>query len=299
MQGVAANIDRWFCERARHRALRRPMPPTPFIRVLDLPDAWIRTLVVGRGPDFVMVPDPPNTIEHHALLIYDLQRTHRVICFEFPGFGFSYPKRSMANTLEGQVAVFNQVFSALDITEAVLAVSCLGAYVGVQFALRHPRQVARLALIQVTDIGQAIAWSRRADIAGVISAPVIGQVLCQSLQPLIIRQWYRSALGAGHDPARYRHYTGLALDSVRRGSCFCLASAYQMLQGLRVGIDWRELTRPTLLIRGARDPTHSATCWEQLPALIPNCQQEVFEGSAHFPNLEEPDRFIALMRDWA
>jgi pimeloyl-ACP methyl ester carboxylesterase len=298
MPDVAASVDHWFFERGRRRALRRPMPAAPSVRVLDLPDAWVRALVVGSGPTVVMVPDPPNTIEHHAALVERLRRTHRVVCFEIPGFGLSFPKRSMAATVRGQVAVFEQVFAALEVTGAVLAVSCLGAYVAAQFALDCPRLVDRLVLIQVPDVAQAVAWSRKADVAGLIATPVVGQVLCQCLQPLIIRQWYRSAMRPGRDPAQVRHYTGVALDVARHGGGFCLASAYQTLQNWRDGPDWRGLSRPTLLVHGARDPTHAATRWERLPALIGDCHQAVFADSGHFPNLEEPDRFVALLRDW-
>jgi pimeloyl-ACP methyl ester carboxylesterase len=297
LRRLGNRVDRYFCDRARERGKRRSIASAADIRVLDLPSAWIRVLEVGSGPDFVMLPDPPNTIEHHAALIERLRHSHRVICFEFPGFGRSYPKPSMPFTLDGLATVFREVFHALKATDAVLAISCLAAYAGINFAVGHPGLVRKLALIQAPAIGEAVAWSRKADIAGLIATPIIGQVLTQCLQPKVIGHWYQSALGVDAEHPRCRHYVELALDAVRQGSCFCLASAYQMLQAGPT-IDWERLRQPALLVFGARDPTHGATRWDLMQTLLPGCRLERFADSTHFPNLEEPDRFAALMRQW-
>jgi pimeloyl-ACP methyl ester carboxylesterase len=297
LQSLATNIDSWICNRAWKLACHNPMPSAQDIQILDLPDARIRALVTGRGPDVVMVPDPPNTIEHHAELIEHFQHNYRVVCFELPGFGLSYPKRSMAWTLAGQAAVFEQVFAALDISGALLAISCLGAYVGVEFALRYRHRIGTLALIQAVEIPQAIAWSRKADVGGLIATPIIGQIFTRLLQKQIIRQWYKSALGPEQNNARCRLYTDLALDAARHGSCFSLASAYQILQTEPV-INWRLLSQPTLLVHGVLDPSHTETQWETLARAVSNCRYVRFDNSAHFPNLEEPGRFVRLIRDW-
>lgn len=203
----------------------------------------------------------------------------------------------MPYTLDRLAGVFEQVSDKLDIANAVLAVSCLGAYAGVAFALRYPHRVDKLVLIQVAEIGQAIAWSRKADVAGLIATPFIGQALAQMLQIQVVRHWYRSALNLDPSHPRCRQYTGLALDAVRHGSCFCLASAYQMLQA-NPTIEWQRLSQPALLVYGVRDPTHVDTEWDALPSQLPGCRSIAFENSAHFPNLEEPDRFSALIEDW-
>ncbi len=45
----------------------------------------------GEKPVILNVPDGPNVIEHHQELITKLSKNFRVICFELPGIGFSYP----------------------------------------------------------------------------------------------------------------------------------------------------------------------------------------------------------------
>lgn len=45
----------------------------------------------GNKPVIISVPDGPNIIEHHEELIAKLAVNYRVICFELPGLGFSYP----------------------------------------------------------------------------------------------------------------------------------------------------------------------------------------------------------------
>ena len=52
------------------------------IRVLD---------TKSNKPVIINVPDGPNVIEHHEKLINELSKNFRVICFELPGTGFSFP----------------------------------------------------------------------------------------------------------------------------------------------------------------------------------------------------------------
>ena len=45
----------------------------------------------GNLPVIINVPDGPNVIEHQTKLIQSLAKDFRVICFEYPGLGYSFP----------------------------------------------------------------------------------------------------------------------------------------------------------------------------------------------------------------
>jgi hypothetical protein len=69
-------------------------------RLLDLPNAVIRVRVAGGGARTIMLtPDAPVMLEHYGPLIELLAPHARVVCFEFPGCGFSYPRFGFAFTL--------------------------------------------------------------------------------------------------------------------------------------------------------------------------------------------------------
>lgn len=292
---AASRLDSRLCQRARSRYSRRRQ----FLNInhIKLSNCDIRVHVEGKGPTLIMLPDPPNTIEHHAPLIAELKHNFRIVCFEFPGFGFSYPKSTMQYTLAGLTQVFHELFTELDIHNATLAISCLGAYVGINYAIYYPDRIKNLVLIQVADLQQAIRWSYKADLFGLIRTPFLGQLLTQAAQAKVTKHWYPSALGLTSSDLNCRNYTNTSLSAIAHGSCFSLASAYQMLQN-RTQIDWRMVKQPVLLVWGAKDQTHSETDPRTIENLITDSQIVQFDNSAHFPNLEERERFSELIREW-
>jgi pimeloyl-ACP methyl ester carboxylesterase len=56
--------------------------------------------------------------------------------------------------------------------------------------------------------------------------------------------------------------------------------------------------RPTLVVWGTKDRMIPA--WHALAAAesIEACRVELFEGAGHFPHLDDPDRFVDLVRDF-
>jgi len=292
---AASRFDLQLCQRLHSNYTKRKT--TLNIHHVKLKDCDIRVCIDGKGPLLVMLPDPPNTIEHHAQLIAELRQRFRVVCFEFPGFGFSYPKSSMQYTLAGITQVFHDLFDTLEIKNAALAISCLGAYVGINYAIHYPDRIQSLILIQVPDLQQAIDWSYKADVLGMIRSPFLGQLLTQSAQRTITKHWYQSALGLNANDLKCKYYTDIALTAIDDGSCFCLASAYQMLQN-RTQVEWNRLRQPVLLVWGAKDITHSETEPTTMSSLIANSTFVQFENSSHFPNLDEVQRFSEVLRDW-
>jgi pimeloyl-ACP methyl ester carboxylesterase len=53
---------------------------------------------------------------------------------------------------------------------------------------------------------------------------------------------------------------------------------------------------PTLVVWGGRDRMIPVQHAEHARASITGCRVEIFEQSGHFPHLDEPDRFAAVLR---
>jgi pimeloyl-ACP methyl ester carboxylesterase len=71
-----------------------PGGPLP-TRYVQTPVGAVRAHDTGSNrPCVVMVPDGPNVIEHCAHLIGLLSPRLRVVCFDMPGFGFSFAHSS-------------------------------------------------------------------------------------------------------------------------------------------------------------------------------------------------------------
>ncbi len=55
---------------------------------------------------------------------------------------------------------------------------------------------------------------------------------------------------------------------------------------------------PLLIVWGARDRIIPIDHGRRAHELVPGSRFEVFERAGHFPHLDEPDRFTALLEDW-
>lgn len=57
-----------------------------------------------------------------------------------------------------------------------------------------------------------------------------------------------------------------------------------------------EIRVPTLIVCGGNDWITPLSTSEQIAAAIQNSVVEVFEQSGHFPMVEEPEKFISVLR---
>jgi pimeloyl-ACP methyl ester carboxylesterase len=89
------------------------------IRVLDTEE---------NKPVIINVPDGPNVIEHHENLIAKLSKNFRVICFELPGIGFSYPNSRYDYSTETAAKLIINLLDILKIKRATAAFSCSNGF---------------------------------------------------------------------------------------------------------------------------------------------------------------------------
>ena len=55
---------------------------------------------------------------------------------------------------------------------------------------------------------------------------------------------------------------------------------------------------PTLVVWGTKDRMIPAWHAASATASIENCRVELFQGAGHFPHLDDPDRFAAVLREF-
>src|ERR1700754_1982924 len=59
----------------------------------------------GHLPSIIFACDAPNVLEHYDSIFDLLSPSHRLICVEMPGFGFSYPSPTFDFSLRQYVDV--------------------------------------------------------------------------------------------------------------------------------------------------------------------------------------------------
>ena len=253
------------------------------IRVLD---------TGGDKPSILNVPDGPNTIEHHQELIKKLSKDFRVICFEFPGIGFSYPNPNYDYSFSNASKLIISLMDILKIDSATLAFSCSNGFYAIKTAELFPKRVNQLFLSQTPSLHSMSKWTKKS-IPKVLKYPIIGQIINSLSEEKLVKIWYKYALPKETDITRYRDK---ALNSLHKGGCFCLSS---LVQGLTTEMNssLKVLEVPATIIWGNKDYTHRNTDNKSIREHLPNCEIIEFNNCGHFPELEDTDRYVNVIKE--
>jgi pimeloyl-ACP methyl ester carboxylesterase len=241
-------------------------------------------------PCVIFVPDGPNVIEHYEALFALLTPHLRVVCFDMPGFGFSLPQASYAHSLEQGAQAVLGVMDALKINQATLAFSCANGFYALRAAQMAPQRITRLVLSQTPSLVAMHAWTARV-VPWPLRVPVLGQIAVWLFKRKAAHSWYRIALPRCTDAAPYQERT---LNAFNGGACFCLAGVVQGL-AREAPASLPGITTPCTLVWGALDHSHKHTQPQTLLDCAAHTDIVRFDDCGHFPDLEQPARYAALL----
>jgi len=260
---------------------RRIETPVGCVRVYDSESA---------KPCVVFVPDGPNVIEHYEVLFGLLSQRLRVVCFDLPGFGYSFPLSSYGHSLDQGASAVLGVLDSLGIKKATLAFSCANGFYALRTAQLAPERITNLVLSQTPSLTAMHAWTSRV-IPWPLRIPVVGQISAWLFRGKAAHAWYGMALPRTTTPKPFQEK---ALDALSGGACFCLASVVQGLARERM-VSLSGVATPCTMIWGAKDRSHKYTDPMSLHELVPKAEIVHFEDCGHFPDIEQPERFAALL----
>ncbi|MEO9870803.1 alpha/beta fold hydrolase [Ekhidna sp.] len=246
----------------------------------------------GNKPVIINVPDGPNVIEHHEYLIEKLSKDFRVICFEFPGFGFSYPTLKYDYSLEKSVSLVLNLMNILRVEEAALSFSCGNGFYAIKAAQVAPERFTHLFLAQTPSIHLMESWVSNT-VPKILTKPILGQLANAFLEKKFAKNWYKYALPKGSDISGYQ---SKALNSLKKGGCFCLSG---LVQGLTKDKNsaLKTLEVPATLVWGNKDFTHQKTNNKSILEHLPNCEIIEFNDCGHFPELENSHHYVKLVKE--
>jgi len=266
------------------------------IQRINIDAGLIRLLDTGdKKPVILMSPDGPCVIEHFSHLISELRKSYRVIVFEMPGNGFSYPKPGYDFSLESSGNVILSVMNTLQIKKATLSFSCVNSYAAMLAAKEHPDRVSKLILSQTPalEIMQK-QWVHR-NIPEVLFYPFVGQIFNMIFSETMTAKWFDMSIPPrSSDKEIFRHH---ALDAIKSGGCFCLASVVQAMKSAEIE-NLKKVEVPSLMVWGNRDFSHKGTDFQSIQNHITHCEIHRFDKCGHFPYLEKPEEFTLLLKKW-
>lgn len=263
-------------------------------KFLDTDYGRIRTFDSTRNNLVIInVPDGPNTIEHQLPLLKKLSKDFRVICFEYPGVGFSYPSKNFDYSFKHGSELILQVMDILKIEKASLLFSCSNGYYAMKAAMISNDRFTHLFLSQTPSIQSIINWSEKS-IPSILKLPIIGQLSNRIFNKNLANIWYDIALPKESNCTNeFKEKAAVSLD---HGGCFCLSSLVQGLaieKNQKLQIDKTSVT----LIWGGKDYSHRKTLKSSIKEHVRDCEIIEFEKCGHFPELENSDKFVRLVSE--
>jgi pimeloyl-ACP methyl ester carboxylesterase len=192
------------------------------MKLLPTQAGTLRVLDTGsRKPPLIIVPDGPCVLEHYTDLIDLLSPNFRVVCFDLPGFGFSYPALSYDFSVAQTAETVIEVMDLLEIPFAALAFTCANGFFALHVAKHHPNRVSHLVLGQTPSFQSMRQWNDRI-IPKILHVPYVGQLIVAASNRKVSASWYDRALPPNSEhKAQFVQHADRALKS---GGCFCLLS---------------------------------------------------------------------------
>lgn len=290
-----AVIDGLLAARRSANLRRRALAADARMQMIVTRAANLRVLDTASDlPALLITPDGPCVIEHYLPLIEQLSATFRVVCFDMPGFGFSYPRPDYRFGLAETADTIVELMDSLRITRAVLAFSCANGFFAMNLAQRYPQRVSHLVLAQTPSLQAMLNWTRRI-VPKPLKLPYVGQLLMAATAHKFAASWFDISLP--RDSADKAQFVSHARHAVETGGCFCLAS---LVQGLSAadGSELAGVTCPTLLFYGDSDFSHKYTDFNTLKDLVPQAQTRRLAGCGHFPDLERAAEYGRRLREF-
>lgn len=289
MHTIATRLDVGLWRSARRA------PSTPDTQLIETPTANVRLRDSHPGSQqaaLIFLCDPPMLVDHYDAVI-DALAPLRLIVVELPGFGFSAARHHRALGFDGAVDAVEAALATLKLPACVPVGPCIGGFVAAAMAQRQHLPVRGLVLVQTPDVDGMRAWSERMDPKHRLRAPVFGQLMMRAMARKLTAFWCRYASARHSD-----HVTlnAIAQAGLKAGAAYSLAS---MLQRWGDGLRDSGLDLPTLVVWGEQDRSHTHTDRMCSHAHASGAAIHCITDSGHFPDLETPEQFAALVRPFA
>ncbi len=251
----------------------------------------------GRGAPVVLLHGNPTWSFYYRRVIQDLRADHRVIALDHLGCGLSDKPQDYPYRLENHIANVEFLIEALGLQKISLVLHDWGGVIGAGYAVRHPENVVRWALMNTAAFWPEGYLPLRLRLCRV---PRIGEFLIRRFnlfarialsvavrRPERLTPEVRRAYLAPYDSYANRIATARFVldvpDSPRHPS-------HAAARAVEVGLA-RLARLPTRIFWGERDPIFNARILAEWERRFPNAVVDRFPQAGHYV-LEDAHEFI-------
>ncbi len=255
-------------------------------------------------------PDRPTILLLHGMagssktwrqVMPDLARHYTVVAPDLIGHGES--AKPMGDYSLGAFASGQRdLLAVLGLGPVTVIGQSLGGGVAMQLAYQHPELVDRMILVGSGGLGREVSWLLRLlTLPGAeYVMPILFPSFLRDQGDAVSRGLHHRGWSAPHVAEMWRAYASLTQAENRKafvrtlravidpgGQSVCAADRLYLAAAM-----------PTMLVWGDADPIIPIDHAYATHELVPGSRLEVFEGVGHFPHVEEPERFVRVVRDF-
>jgi len=264
--------------------------------VANINDNELYYTIAGRGIPCLMMHGGLG-LNHTYMLngFRPIEDTLEMIHYDHRGNGRSGSPDPATLTHEQFAADADALATHLGYEKVAVLGHSYGGFIALEMAVRYPERISHLILFDTAasmDYGEEI----QANIQRKKPSPEILQAL--QMSPANNEEF--AANLAGIAPLYFKHFDPELADSLLKDTIFRLEGrpTEEEQQAYNVKDLLSEINIPTLILVGREDFICPPLQAQILHDGIPDSELIIFEDSGHFPNIEEPDLFFNVLRDW-
>jgi pimeloyl-ACP methyl ester carboxylesterase len=250
--------------------------------VIKLGEVELEVFQGGRGPPHMFLhgaggpaPDAP--------FLRSLCQTFQVIAPSHPGFGGSNLPFWLDST-DDYAHVYLDLIEHMKLGKVILVGASIGGWAAAEMATKTMHCIDRLIL--VGPVGIKVGPADRLDIPDVFA---MSQNELNRLVYAEPEKWLRDSSTLTHEDL---------LAGARHRQTFALITWEPYMHNPKLKHRLRRIDRPTLVLRGAKDGLVSHDYAKAYADLIPGARLETIPGAGHVPHVEQPERFVEMMRQF-
>jgi pimeloyl-ACP methyl ester carboxylesterase len=245
-------------------------------------------LTTGKGPDIVVLHSLLSDRHAFDRVLDALSAKHRVTLINLPGFHGSQP--CVLALMDAYVAAIEDGFEEFKIAnDAILIGNGFGGTVALAFALAHPERISKLVLSDAAaafpdegkeqfEVMAAKVAERGLGAIAEIAAKRVFSPVYLAAHPELIDE--RKKVLMGIDPKAFQH-------------------ACKILQEADLEPILHRMKLPTLVVCGEFDQATPPALNKAIAEKVAGAKYVELPGCGHCPPLEQPQQFIAAIKDFA
>lgn len=238
--------------------------------IVILQEEIVHYEALGRGRPLIFLHGWVGSWRYWITSMQAASISFRAYALDMWGFGDS-AKQSGLYSLEQQVNLLDQFLQEMGIGKIALIGHGLGAVVGLMYAQRNPK------------------WVDRVMVVGLPSGSNHINNRLFSPSPAELVDWL---LGRGPDSEPVR-------SEASKADARAVISSIEELRQYDTQRIFRSLPTPLLMVHGQNDPVANGFLpGEGIDTLPEHIHQIMFEGSGHFPMIDEANKFNRLVTDF-